>query len=414
MPRQVHRPHIQIALAGRPELRDDVGIGLNNWIEVSASKNSKDIARYVESGVHKLDILKSKAYSPKERKRIREAITEKLKERAGGMFLWVNLMMEQIRKDSRESHIMTALNEAPRELVKMIRHVFERLAGNPEVIDQKEDLNDVLAWVTCAQRPLRLGELHVILKLRPPVGEGNRLLEQRLRGSFASFFTLTREDGSGTEEDPANGDLEQEESLVMDSEDMEQEDSALPDETEEDLDAKEARFEAEAKQRQPELNSLIVNFSHASIRDYLVHEGTPGQRRWQDDLGVGIDMKMAQQHVVYTCLAVLCDPSHAETYGTPNLLAYAAEHLMTHFVALERSRLPGPDKQNISRLLIQLLYEPASIKTWIDHSCMYFYKRSSFTRKLFGDNKFSRSVRDLFEDDDTTDAQLAPEQALFM
>lgn len=85
------------------------------------------------------------------------------------MFLWVNLMLDQIFNKSRPSDITMALNAAPRDLDKMIRHVFERIASDPDV--DKADLNEILVWVTFAQERLTLGEMDAILKMRPPIGE---------------------------------------------------------------------------------------------------------------------------------------------------------------------------------------------------------------------------------------------------
>ena len=104
-----------------------------------------------------------------ERKHLRTHIINKLEEGANGMFLWVNLMLDQIYNISRPSDIMNALDAAPQDLIKMIRHVFERIAADPSV--NKKDLNEILVWVTCAQQRLTLGEMDTILKMRPPIGE---------------------------------------------------------------------------------------------------------------------------------------------------------------------------------------------------------------------------------------------------
>ena len=72
-------------------------------------------------------------------------------------------MLEDIVKKSRKADIRTALDQAPKDLTKMIRHVFERLAVDPDT--NKDDLNEMLGWVAYAERPLLLGELSTILKL---------------------------------------------------------------------------------------------------------------------------------------------------------------------------------------------------------------------------------------------------------
>lgn len=139
------------------------------FIEVSASKNSVDIKNYISKSIGRVKALKLPHIPQAERKKLRTEIIDKLEEGANGMFLWVNLMLDQIYNTSRPSDIVKALKAAPQELDKMIRHVFERIATDPSV--SKADLNEILVWVTCAQERLRLGEMDTILKLRPPIGE---------------------------------------------------------------------------------------------------------------------------------------------------------------------------------------------------------------------------------------------------
>lgn len=102
-------------------------------------------------------------------------------------------MVDQITEMARPQSIYEALETAPPRLEEMIRHIFERLARDPSVVDALGDLNEILAWVALARRPLLLGEMHVLLRLRSPTGEAMYLLEEKLRGLFASFFTLSED-----------------------------------------------------------------------------------------------------------------------------------------------------------------------------------------------------------------------------
>jgi len=214
-------------------------------------------------------------------------------------------MLEDIYRKSRKSEIEAVLNHAPPDLDKMIRHVFERLASDPDV--RREDLNELLCWVALSERPLLLGELDVALKLVPPVGEGVPTLEDDLRQLYASFFTLTRVDGKTTE------DLQEqaEEDLIKKYEGHNGgKDGDLAESDDEDGPLE------NIFQSPPE--STDVKFSHACIRDYLRREGVPA------DIGVGVDMDEGQKHLALTCLSVLCDKDHSTTYPAPNLQDYAA------------------------------------------------------------------------------------------
>ncbi|PGG96487.1 hypothetical protein AJ79_09577 [Helicocarpus griseus UAMH5409] len=64
--------------------------------------------------------------------------------------------------------------------------------------EDPDDLNAIFAWVTCAQRPLTMGEIDMILKLQSSEGDGVLNLENNLRIRFASFFNLLRKDGLTT------------------------------------------------------------------------------------------------------------------------------------------------------------------------------------------------------------------------
>lgn len=110
-------------------------------------------------------------------------------------------MLQELQRVRDHGGIRRALDAAPRGLSHMIQHV---LKGFSELLKETpkdaEDLNELLAWILCVPRPLKLCEVENILKWRNPDGEGWIRLEGDLRGQFASFFVLTREDGMTTAE----------------------------------------------------------------------------------------------------------------------------------------------------------------------------------------------------------------------
>ena len=94
---------------------------------------------------------------------------------------------------ARPQSIYDAMGTAPPRLEQMISHIFERLSRDPLVADTIDDLNEILSWVALARRPLLLAEMHLILRLKSPTGEAMDLLEEKLKGPFASFFTLSED-----------------------------------------------------------------------------------------------------------------------------------------------------------------------------------------------------------------------------
>ena len=379
---------IRFAIVGRPEIRDDILSILGKHtacIDVSPTKNTADIIRYIESEIRRIAILRSKHLSIEAKQDLRREIVEKLVHGANGMFLWVNLMIDQICRKSRPSEIKAALNDAPRDLLQMIRHVFERLSRNPDV--GEDDLNEILTWVTCVKRPLSLAELDIILRLRSAEREPVPDLEERLRGLFASFFTLIRSDGKATE------DLVRE-MANEDSVDVATLSDAPLDNTTAPCDLEGDEFSARGFDS--EFRSTTVRFSHASIKDYLLQEGAPATRKYSEDLVVGIDLAKSEGHILKTCLTVLADKDHEEKFGRPNLREYAASNFLKHLCILDRSQMHADDKIVIIKALYDIFNERDYIKLWVDSTTDC---QTIFLRLLLEETQHTDCVRQWFGDE---------------
>ncbi|KAI9792037.1 MAG: hypothetical protein M1835_008091 [Candelina submexicana] len=383
---QEQRAHIQIAIVGRPELREDIESHLGRTHHFH-----RNIASYISNRIHRVKILKKNFHPSKagfNKAELQSEIVAKLTEGANGMFLWVNLMLDQIYNKSRPSEIRTALNDAPHDLAKMIRHVFKRLDNDPAV--GREDLNEMLVWVTCALRPLALGELDVILKLRPSVGEGMLDLEDRLRGQFASFFTLTREDAKTTED--LIRDTQKEFSFGQEPHSEKIVDHETKDE------AHESAGEMDKNEGfQSDFTTTVLQFSHASIRDYLVQEGRPDSRKWPFDIGIGIEINKAHYHIAQTCLSILASATHKIVYKPPNLIPYAVEFGMSHLLDVDRSLLNPAEKEAILRPLLQLFRAQSSTETRV-----WYYGN---LQTIVQDWDLLQCVRDWFADEEASIGQ---------
>ena len=137
-------------------------------------------------------------------------------------------------------------------------------------------------------------------------------LEDRLRGQFASFFTLSRKDNLTTEQ------LEEEEP------DASVKSSALSDSQSEDDDL------GQTYDSPPD--TTYLEFSHNSVRDFLLQEGNPESRKYPTDLGIGIVVIKAELHITTTLLGILCSPDYDSTYPTNNLSSYAANFCLHHLL----------------------------------------------------------------------------------
>lgn len=389
-PDQSSRPRIQVVLVGRHELHYDINSVWGTYIrfvEVSATKNSGDVTNYIAQGLKRVRALKNKHIEIKERMKLRQEIVEKVRKGANGMFLWVNLMFDQINDKSRPSEISKALDNAPPDVSKMIRHVFERLSGDPE---EGKDLNEMLVWVTCAQRPLSLGELDTIMKLLSPIGEALPDLEEKLRLKFASFFILEREDKLTTEGlQHLARHTHTDETLPTEEENVEDQD------LDGDLDPTES-FESN-------LETTSVKFSHASIRDYLVQEGRPETCRFSK-IKIGIDMAQAEQHITATCLSVLCSRE------SDVLVCYAADHFMEHLVRLNKATMSQEDKETILRHLFLLFSDESIIKAF----CRVADINDILIQVWLQNSKFSTCVRNWFSEENASGDSFTSEERAAM
>ena len=313
-----------------------------------------------------------------------------------------SLMLDQISNVSRPSEIRHKLEQAPHDLAKMIRHVFERLAGDPDV--QKDDFNEILTWVTFARTPLLLGQMDVILKLRGEFGEGMPDLEERLRDQFSSFFTLEREDKMTTEslqvemqnihhqiiahEDHSSDQAGESHDVHQTVEDLEEEDHV-------------------SRTYDSDFQTTRLGFSHASIRDYLVQEGRPTTRKYPVDLGIGVDVNKAEHHITATCLSVLCDTEHETLFVDNNILEYAADNFFKHLQKVDRSGLSKQEKQTVIRPLFTVFQSDSIMKRWIG-KCSN--PTSTFVQCWLKDKTLSRCVRDWFADEDNMDFDFTAEE----
>ena len=311
-------------------------------------------------------------------------------------------MLDQISDVSRPSDIRNALKQAPQDLAKMIRHVFERLAGDPNV--QKDDFNEMLIWITFARTPLLLGQMDVILKLRGEIGEGMPDLEDRLRDQFSSFFTLEREDKLTTESlQLPNQEIRHE---IMSSEEHSNDHAGRLHDVHQIIeDIEEEDYASRPYDSDPKTTRL--GFSHASIRDYLVQEGRATTRKYPIDLGIGIDVNKAEHHITATCLSILCDTEHESLFIDNNMLEYAADHFLKHLQNVDRSSLSKKEKEVVIRPLFTIFQSDSIIKRWID-KCSDRW--STFVQSWLQDSIMARCVRDWFADEDNIDLDFTAEE----
>ncbi|KFY87384.1 hypothetical protein V500_07000 [Pseudogymnoascus sp. VKM F-4518 (FW-2643)] len=413
------RPRLQIAIFGRPDLRDDMEFSRQEkFVNVNAQKNRKDINDYILSRLPLVRVLKD--MKPNARTKFAKEIRSTILQRADGMFFWAKLVLDQIYRKERKSEVQQALHNAPRELDRMIRHIFERVAADPDV--NIADLNKILSWVTCAKRPLRLGEVHLILKL--PTGEPNLSLRRRLRGKFASFFNMSKLEGEEEEEEEEE---EVEEAVPEekveeapldfsnlsddgddDDDDGDDNSDYGSDDDDEDEDEDEGgqnvaprkdEFAIDEKTK-IEFRTIEISFSHKRIKDYLVQEGgshpvfVPPE---YPKMSIGIDLNESELELSLTCLAILVD-GITEKEEELNLTQYAAENFMKHLGEVDRSKISKENKLKLLEQITKVFCDDAGLRkllraTFGDDESFQNRRKNAFYHTWFGTDEHSKALR---------------------
>lgn len=339
---------LRVALLGRPQIYEEIaGIVGGNvpTVLVDSTKNGGDIAHYVDLSIQNSRVLNRVSNS------LKELIIQTLRSKAGGMFMWVKLMIAELGKKSRESAIKDALKAAPKGLTEMLRHVLE---GYSATLTEEDagDLNDMLAWVTLAKRPLALGEVDAMLRLKSLEGEGVIYLEGKLRKQFASFFTLTREDNLTT------ADLLGPRKAIIDDEDEDASTGAEPNEGLEDVE-NETDFESNP-------NTTTVSFSHASISDFfrVVDQGKV-QAHGGDFPHIGVSLKEAQVKVAKTCIGLFVDKALWEKAEQDvNLREYSTQFWKEHLDDVDRASISTKDKIKIANIMARMVRDEEIMPDW--------------------------------------------------
>jgi Cdc6-like AAA superfamily ATPase len=333
---------VQIVLIGRPELSqvlDDILGESIPTITISAENNSGDIIEYVRTSVAKIKNLRK---VPKE---LRSEIVSALTKGADGMFLWVDLMLQEIANKHHQGQIREALRTAPKGLKDTIRHVLERFSQDLQP-DDIDDLNELLSWVTCAKRPLTLGELDDIMKIKSKDGTGFIDLESELRKRFASFFAVSREDGLGVDELQLN--LMRQ--YVDETGDTEQNDSEGSD--------SDVEFDASMEIASDPLTTEVT-LAHASIGDYLRDE-TEARTT-----AVGVDVNQSQAAITITLMSIVCDKNKFEKWKDATLATYACNYWQDHLASIKIDSTDLSTKTKITSYLIMMIRNPEIAVRWM-------------------------------------------------
>jgi hypothetical protein len=145
------------------------------------TKNGEDISDYVHSSVENLEQRKFPIH-------LRNEIKEILINGSNGMFLWVYLILYELKTsgDSSEVSIRNKLKSLP----DSIPDLYNRILGGIKV-DNAEAAKNILRWVVWAECPLTLQELTIAIAIRPEqqsTSEMSEMMRFDLEGDLHSIL----------------------------------------------------------------------------------------------------------------------------------------------------------------------------------------------------------------------------------
>lgn len=144
-------PNLRILLLGRPHV---IQVHSHSFhfrkIDINPTLLNQDIEAFINDEIAKSEILSLPE--------LREDISQTLKYKSDGMFLWVRLMVDDLRRSSSKSELKERLQNLPRGLEEAYQLVFLRLSQKLDKFELRLAQN-VLAFMTVSCRPLRFGEL---------------------------------------------------------------------------------------------------------------------------------------------------------------------------------------------------------------------------------------------------------------
>lgn len=359
------RMSIQVAVFARPEVRnlldstDAAFQGNEKIIDISEDQTKHDIRVYVKHQTKHIAAVRIIRKMAPEQSQILEAFIENsIVTRSQGMFLWAKLVIDQIRDSPSAESVEEALNDAPLGLMDMIHMVFLRLNHEDEVRTQY--LMHLLAWVLCCRRPLTIAELHVCLL--ETAGQRFITISDDLTERYSSLFDVVQQSGNDDtsrtiKSDPTSNNEESDDDLdSTGSDDDEAATGYTP--------ARPSLKQFTWKRVSVHANNGIfddwhhktVTFVHARIRDYLVQEGNPSTKKWNDCRVVPGQLDHFRMQMVKTLLDLAMKPI-AQKYGVHLLKQYAADNCVSHLLEINLTAMPEDLCAQVGARLASLCFD---------------------------------------------------------
>ncbi len=147
-------PDLRVLLLGRPHVSQaHAGISAFATIEINSAMLNQDVDAFIKDEIAKSDILSLPEF--------RKNVYETLKDKSDGMFLWVRLMVDDLKKSSSKFEFTERLRNVPRGLEQAYQLLFLRLSEKLDKFELRLAQN-VLAFTSISCRPLRFDEFRYV------------------------------------------------------------------------------------------------------------------------------------------------------------------------------------------------------------------------------------------------------------
>ena len=122
--------------------------------EISLADTQSDIALCLEANMSELPIMDEGA---------RKEIVDVILAKSAGCFLWVDLIMKELRQVHTSTEIRHVLREVPSDMTDLYSRIVDQMSKAPSY--SKRLAESILTWTVCAARPLTTSELGQALEI---------------------------------------------------------------------------------------------------------------------------------------------------------------------------------------------------------------------------------------------------------
>lgn len=149
---------VKVFIASRKEADIEKYLGLENLVEISTADNKKDIEKYIEEEIAKVDDIWRSVSAE-----VKEQVKKTIGEKSDGMFRWAYLQWEELKKLRTNQRIRERLGKLPGSLTEAYEEIYSKN-------EEKAILQQAVKWVLCARTPLASEELLMAIRLESNLG----------------------------------------------------------------------------------------------------------------------------------------------------------------------------------------------------------------------------------------------------